>query len=165
LLTYEIHNITGFSPECIITHGLDHDLTLNDSTGKTLPRFTSVMVGETPYDGEALSRYVDSDYRFTMPTRFLKADRPLSVAIAAASIIRVPDTWNWNMSNLAEGATIEIVVKAPAETGIAFTVKALHPERTVLKPKDDNGKDGTCRWEFEPALLPWQGFEFTSFLR
>jgi hypothetical protein len=68
------------------------------------------------------------------------------------------------MSGLTEGATIEIVDTVPSGADIAFRVKALHPERTELKQTGNNGKDGTWKWEFEPALLPWQGFEFTSSL-
>jgi hypothetical protein len=161
-ISYDIFNITGLSPDCTITHGLDHDLSYTDKNNRDWPRFTSVKIGDALYDEPALSRHI-RDYRLTIKTKLPKADHPLHVEIKAASIVKAPDTCNWNMSNLAEGATIEIVVD-PAVTGIGFDVKALHPERSMLNPQKRNGQNGAWKWVFEPALLPWQGFEFRSFL-
>jgi hypothetical protein len=160
-LTYKVHNITGYSPKHTITHGLDYDLARNDSTGNPLPRFVSVTIGENSYTGEALRPLV-KEFRFTKEIQLPEDNVDLSVAVVAIHIVRVPDTWNWNISSLSEGATLTIIVDEPAATSIEFIVRALHPEREELKAMKDNGKDGKWSWEFKRALLPWQGFEFSS---
>jgi hypothetical protein len=157
-LTYELHNITGYSPKSLINHRLDHDLTGHDSTGKKLPRYIFATIDEKPLD---LTQCVDQ-FLLTHEIKLPKGKQPLSVKIHAASIMRVPDTWNWNMSDLAEGATIEIEVAAPEATGVKFEVRALHPENQELKAKEHNGAGGKWEWEFKPALLTWQGFEVIS---
>jgi hypothetical protein len=159
LYTYEIHNITGYSPRSSLVHNLDHDLKGYDSTGKELPRFVSATIDSDPVD---LSKCVKDKYRLQHEIQLPKGKKPLFVEIHVASIRRVPDTWNWNMSELAEGATIEIDAVAPEAAGVKFEVRALHPEREELEPQAGNGAGGKWMWKFKPALLTWQGFEFTS---
>jgi hypothetical protein len=157
-LSYELHNITGYSPKSLIIHDLDHDLEGRGSDGNCLPRYTIAVIDGQPLD---LNKCIVNKYRLEHETMLPKG-KSLLVKINSASIRKVPDTWNWNMSALAEGATIEIEFAVPDVTGVKFEVRALHPQHKDLHPMDDNGTHGKWKWSFEPALLTWQGFEITS---
>jgi len=156
-----IYNVTRYNPVHAITSSLDHDLEAKDSAGGPLPRFESVKIGQT---SASLSQCV-TQYRFTKEEMLPPANQGLSVEIVYRSVMGVPKTWTWTVTEPTEGAVITIDTSSVTEKELAFEVKALHPERTLLIEKAENGKNGKWEWTFRPALLPWQGFEFTSSLK
>jgi hypothetical protein len=126
-----------------LVQAADADALMNRPSA-TIPLDQPLRKGNVVLQRDAMEMTVTADVK-------IPARRSITVNFQVERAIRVPGYYVLSAPHPADGMKIIIGVE-----GFRLTVVPLHPDRGALRnPQRDT-------WEFDAALLPWQGFRFTA---
>ena len=147
---YQLHGLRTHPVKYTLQHALDEEM-WNEGLG--LPRFDSVIIGNTTLIGDDLKRRVNAEGIFSEPDLELRANNPVRVVVKRSEITYKPGTYHFIFGELTQGVRVHIDDELPSDVEVDVKIWS---DKGFAKLQAVGGRI----WEFKGVMLPGQALSF-----
>lgn len=154
VVSYEMHPLGKAARNELISATMDEDVVYCVGNEVKYPRFRSLTIDRSikpeRFEGAQLQALLKKN-GFRLEKEVRLDHNPIKVILEVEEIVRIPDTFSWNVPVQTDGAVI--CVDTSNAPDVVIDIRALHPDKDRLVSE----MDGSL-WTFAGGILPWQGF-------
>lgn len=171
-MDYEVKNISDKSGAYEVGAWLEDVIQLDDIPPGSMPGFTSIMIGTTPYPIDRLTkgggasgtgtilRKEEMFHLTDLKTPEIEPDGVVSVTVVGMQIMRKADHFVWNLPTITHKLGLSIKLEGGLFNQLDVYPREMHhvPHQEFIKT-EENPEPNTRKFIINHVVLPFQGIE------